>query len=125
MDIFNFADAPPTTTSNIRVLTNLAIKEVIGGFDSDYEKRLIESANVTKYGIGGEKAGAFTYVLDSKDYTDGETTTTPVSAIEVVTTIHDGKSYIFSFFASPENFDNPTLTEIRQHMFNSIKWLDS
>jgi hypothetical protein len=122
---FVLADASPSATSNIRILTNLFVNEVIGGFDADYEKRLIERANLTKYKFSGERTGAFTYVLDRKDFTDGETTTTPVTAIEVVTAIHDGKSYLFSFLASTENFDNPTLSEIRQHMFNSIKWKDS
>ena len=44
---------------------------------------------------------------------------------EVVTTNHNKDSYIFQFIASPDNFDNPSLTQIRQHMFNSIKWLGS
>jgi hypothetical protein len=97
----------------------------IGGFDVDYDGRLIEGANTTRYQIDGERSGAFTYVLDKKDFTSGETTTTPDSAIEEVATIHDGKEYIFSFVASPENFDNPTLTQIRQHMFDSIRWVNS
>jgi hypothetical protein len=122
---FNFENASPSTTSNIRVLTNLLMDAAIGGFDVDYDGRLIEAANTTRYQLGGERSGAFTYVLDKKDFTGGETTTTPDSAIEEVATIHDGKEYIFSFVASPENFDNPTLTQIRQHMFDSIRWVNS
>jgi hypothetical protein len=39
----------PVPTNNIRLLTNLAIKSTIGTYDVDYETRLIEDANVTKY----------------------------------------------------------------------------
>jgi hypothetical protein len=121
---FNLLYSSPSSTSNIRVLTNLLIDSIVGSYDTDYDKRLIESANITKYQIGGERAGAFTYVLDSRDYSSGETITTPVHAVEAVGTIHDGKEYVFSFVASPESFDNTTLTNIRQRMFNSIKWLN-
>jgi hypothetical protein len=86
-------------TNNIRLLTNLAIKSTIGTYDVDYETRLIEDANVTKYVVGGERAGAFTNVMDSKEFVDGETVTTPTTAIEFVGTVHDGKSYFFSFLA--------------------------
>jgi hypothetical protein len=74
---------------------------------------------VTKYEIDGEKAGAFTFVIDSKEYVNP----VPVVTIEVVSTIHNGKGYVFQFMSKKDNFDNPTLTDIRQHMFNSIKWL--
>jgi hypothetical protein len=121
----NFVYASPSTTTNIRVLTNLLMDAAIGGFDVTYDGRLIEGANTTRYQIGGERSGAFTYVLDKKDFTGGETTTTPDSAIEEVATIHDGKEYIYSFVASPENFDNSALTQIRQHMFDSIRWVNS
>jgi hypothetical protein len=60
----------PAPTNNIRLLTNLAIKSTIGTYDVDYETRLIEDANVTKYVVGGERAGAFTNVMDSKEFVD-------------------------------------------------------
>jgi hypothetical protein len=79
---------------------------------------------MNKYKIGGEQAGAFTYVQTKKDYSSSDSTYNgPGAAAEVVSTIHNGQYYLFQFIASSENFDNPTLTEIRQHMFNSIKWL--
>ena len=118
---FTFSGPTPAPTSNIKVLTNLGIEEIVGEFDVDYERRLIDDANVTKYKIDNEQAGVFTYVLDSKDLDD--TTSIPVTAAEVVTTIHDGEVYIFQFIASPDKFDNPIVTQIRQHMFNSIRWL--
>jgi hypothetical protein len=34
-------------------------------------RRLTEDANVTKYLVEGERAGAFTYVMDSKEFVDG------------------------------------------------------
>jgi len=119
---FNFVSSGPTPTNNIRILTNIIIDELVGGFDVDYDRRLIENANITRYKIDGENAGAFLFVTDSKEL--GDRTPVPVTAAEVVMTIHNGKSYFFQFISSPETFDNPILTDIRQHMFNSIKWLN-
>jgi hypothetical protein len=89
---FDFS-GPEPAASNVRVLANLALKDIIGGFNVDNEYRLIEGVNMTRYKIGGETAGAFTYVVDSKDFVDGESITTPVDAAEAVVTNHDGKEY--------------------------------
>jgi len=119
---FTFSNAGPTPTNNIRILMNMVINEMVGGFDLDYDRRLIENANITRYKIDGENAGAFVIVLDSKEL--GDSTPVPVTAAEIVMTIHNGKSYLFQFMSRTEDFDSPSLTGIRQHMFNSIKWLN-
>jgi hypothetical protein len=46
------------------IFTNILEKEFVGTFDVDYDKWLIEPTNMTKYKIGGEEAGAFTYVAE-------------------------------------------------------------
>jgi PsbP-like protein len=114
---FGFTSAPPSPTDNITLMTDLSAENTINSVYG--EMRLIEDTNVTRYKIDGEKAGAYIYVLDERD---SVTESKPVVAAEVVVTIHNGKAYMFQFLARPSNFDSPTLTEIRQHMFNSIKW---
>ena len=105
------------------MLTNVAAKQLVANFEAGYEKRLIETPDMNKYKVGGEQAGAFTYVLKKNDYLDDSTPTTLGTATEIVDTIHDGKAFMLQFIASGENFDNPVLSEIRQHMFKSLKWL--
>jgi hypothetical protein len=63
-----------------------------------YGHRLIKDKNTTRYKIDGEPAGAFTYVVDSKDidYTE------PMLAYEKIITIHNGYAYSFEFDADPE-----------------------
>jgi hypothetical protein len=83
--------------------------------------RLIQNPDMTKYQIGGERAEAFTYGLE--DSING--TLVPALTTEEITTIHNEKPYHFEFGASAKDFDNPVVMEVRQHMFDSIKWLDS
>jgi hypothetical protein len=98
------------------MLTNTAIQEfVVNYFDVDYENRLIENANLTRYTIDGDREGSFVYANQDKD--DGLTLGT---AAEVIITVHNGTGYILQFFSSAENFDTPVATDIRQHMFDSI-----
>jgi hypothetical protein len=122
---FTFSYVGKTPFNDVTVLTNIAANEMVANFEAGYEKRLIESPDIQKYKIGGQEAGAFTYVLEKKDYSSDTTSSynTLGTAAEVVNTIHNGQAYIVQFIASAENFDNPILTQIRQHMFNSIKWL--
>jgi hypothetical protein len=51
-------------SSDVMIFTNILEKEFVGTFDVDYDKWLIEPTNMTKYKIGGEEAGAFTYVAE-------------------------------------------------------------
>jgi len=116
---FGFTSGPPAPT-NLTLLTDLAIATMIDKISAGgYDPRLIEDTNVTRYQIEGEKAGAFVYVLDSRDTV---TESKPVVAAEQVIAFHKGKAYILEFLARPSVFDSPTLTAIRQHMFNSIRW---
>jgi hypothetical protein len=39
-------------------------------------------------------------------------------------TVHNNQIYFFSFKAPAEVFDTQRVTEIRKHMFDSIKWLN-
>ena len=105
---------------NVKVLANIGLKSLLDDFDVDYERRMIENVNTEKYVIDGEKAGSFTYVEES---TDPDTEYLPGIGIEMVNTVHNGQYYIFSFKSSTDFFDTPEVTKIRQHMFNSIKWL--
>jgi hypothetical protein len=106
-------------TSNVMILTNMAIDElVVDYFDVDYEKRPIENANFTRYTLDGERAGSFVSVLQDKDDEISLGT-----ASEAVIAVHNGSGYILQFLSSAEYFDTPTITDIRQHTFNSVKWL--
>jgi hypothetical protein len=78
---------------------------------------------MNKYKIDGENAGAFTFILKTKSYLNDLPPNYIGTAQEIVSTIHNGEAFLFQFLASGENFDNPVLSEIRPHMFNSIKWL--
>lgn len=57
----------------------------------------------------------------NQDKEDGLTLGTDA---EVVVTVHNGTGYILQFISDAENFDSPRTSDIRQHMFNSIKWLN-
>ena len=109
---------PPT--DNITELTDRSIDAIVEDFDLSYETRLIDDTNITKYKIDREPAGAFTYVEDEKDL--NYTEPVPFVASEVVAQFTMGMDIVF-ISAHPENFDDPTLADVRQHMFNSIKWL--
>lgn len=109
-------DSPPTR--NLQVLTNFAIQTlVIDYYNLDYEMRLIENSNFTRYSIDGERSGSFVSLLQDKE--QGLYLGT---ASEVVVTLNGNKGYILQFVIGAENFDTPKTTEIREHMFNSIKW---
>lgn len=117
---FSIGSVGKAPFDNVKVLANIGLKAILDDFDVDYERRMIENVNTEKYTIGGEKAGSFTYVEKS---TDPDTEYLPGIGIEMVNAVHNGQSYIFSFKSSTDFFDSPEVTEIREHMFNSIKWL--
>jgi hypothetical protein len=62
-------------------LTNLSLDAIIGGFSTEYERRVIENTNTTKYQIDGKPAGAFTYVEDRKDLNFTETNPTVMQGL--------------------------------------------
>mgnify|MGYP003580463528 CR=1 FL=1 len=107
--------------NNITELTDRPIRIHTGEMGPDVEGRLIEDIDFTKYNINGEPAGAFTYVWDRMNLNNTEPV--PYAAFEQVITIHNNNSYSFEFTAGIDNFDDPTLADMRNHMFNSIKWL--
>jgi hypothetical protein len=108
----------PVTIDDIEVLTNYDKKLAVDDyFDINYDRKMVEDTNITKYMIGGEKAGSFTYGEYSKD------TNNALTGIEQVVTTHNGKFYFFTFQSSTKYFDDPSNTAIRTHMFESIRWL--
>jgi hypothetical protein len=124
-DFMSFAviTHPEVPDRNITTLTTTIMDGLLESdktqIDSqDFENRLIEGVNTSRYKIGGENAGSFITVFEEKnnDYKD---------AYEYVVTIHNNRVYQFSFMSSPAGvFDTPRVTEIRKHMLDSIKWLD-
>lgn len=107
---------------NITTLTTTIMEYLLEAGETyidprDFENRLVEGVNTSRYKIGGENAGSFITVFDVKnsDYKD---------AYEHVVTIHNNRVYYFSFMSHAGVFDTQRVTEIRKHMFDSIKWLD-
>ena len=78
----------------------------------------VEPINFTKYTIDGEPAGTYVSALRSispkYEIPLGE---------QVVVTKHNGTIYTFTFASFGDVFDSPELTKIREHMFESIRWL--
>lgn len=111
---------PEVPNRNITTLTTTIMDsylEYVNNQTDDFETRLIEGVNTSKYKIGGENAGSFITVFEEKDgdYKD---------AYEWVVTIHNNQLYQFQFMSHAEVFDSQRVTEIRKHMFDSIKWID-
>lgn len=82
---------------------------------SQFTIKVIEPVSLTKYKVGGEQTGSYVIGYRGKDtgLNVGE---------QVLVTKHSGSLYVFSFQAYGEEFDSPELTNIREHMINSIKW---
>lgn len=121
------------TSDDIEAFTDLAIDETLAfGERGDFTRQLASDANMTKYKLDGEPAGTFTYNLVTKpEFYD--IPPTAISTTEVVTVIHDGRSYVFQFSAPTDEFNSQVpvdvfnstkTTEMREHMFNSIRWLN-
>ncbi len=72
-----------------------------------------------KYTIDGEKAGVFSY----KRITHFEHLPDVIFNVEIINFIRDGKSIIFEFSYPPDKLDEKNMTQIKDHIVNSIKWL--
>jgi hypothetical protein len=83
----------------------------------DFENRLIEGVETSRYKIDGENSGSYITVVEEKDGDYKQ-------VYEWVVTIHNNQLYRFTFISDTEVFDTPRVTEIRKHMFDSIKWLN-
>ena len=115
---FTFNGGKPAPSDDISFLTDFGKRQLVDNYFSiDSENRLVEDVNTSKYIIDGEKAGSFTYSSIDKR------TNEALVGVEDVTTIHNGNFYIFQYLTNVKYFDNPLNSAIRQHMFNSIKWL--
>jgi hypothetical protein len=66
-----------------------------------------------------KKTGAFSYKeINHLDYSPDV-----ISNVEVINIIRDKKAIVFEFKYPPNKFDEKSITPIKDHMFNSIKWL--
>jgi hypothetical protein len=107
-------------TTKITTLTTTMMDDHIeyaNSIEDDFEIRLIEGISTSRYKIGGENAGSYITVFEEKDsdYKD---------AYEFVITVHNNRIYQFSFMSHAGVFDTQRVTEIREHMFDSIKWFN-
>lgn len=98
---------------NITTLATSLLERTI-----DYQsvrESIIEGVNTTRYKIGGEDAGSFITVtrIDSNNL-----------ASEYVVTVHNNQVYTFKFMTPSKEFDTPRISDVRKHMFDSIRWLN-
>jgi hypothetical protein len=73
--------------------------------------------------LAGKNAGSFITVSEEKDSYNNSSGDLGI-AEEYVVTAHNNQVYEFSFMASAKVFGTQRVTEIRKHMFDSIKWLN-
>lgn len=104
--------------------TNLktAVEKSLEGSMADYsyEYSVIErpSYNIT---IGGQPAGTSLHTMK-----EGYPENSLLWAIQSwIVFIGDDRGYIISFMSPADTFDSSDVTEVRNHMINSIKFLDT
>jgi len=101
-------------TSDIRSAVTNFYDEVIGAYTQDF--RTIEPPSFIT--IDGRNTGTFLVTAKEKYATNPYTIAT-----QVWITFVDNRAYTFTFLSTPENFDNPTNTEVRDHFIKSVKFL--
>jgi hypothetical protein len=76
--------------------------------------------------LAGENAGSFITVNQEGEEQDSYNNSSSDVALaeEWMVTAHNNQIYTFLFMAPPEVFDTQRVTEIRKHMFDSMKWLN-
>lgn len=85
----------------------------------DFDFTVVEDTHVVDNLIGGQDVAVFAGVADYKD------NTIPKAAIESYITPYQEKTYLFSYFDSPEGFDKPESKETRDKILQSIKFVSS
>lgn len=80
------------------------------------EFALVDHAHFEKYLIGGKDAGVFAIVMPPTDVF-------PERASQIYTVINGTMLYQFSYIDSPDHFDTPEGTQIRDGLLKSIKFL--
>ncbi|HSF49560.1 MAG TPA: hypothetical protein VLA74_02265 [Nitrososphaeraceae archaeon] len=116
---FDFSYGEPPF-DNLEVLTRVFAVNILD-HSSDYiDYEIIEKPNMEKYTIDGEKASTFSY---KKIH---EVTGLPdlIINVEVINVIYNGKFFTFEFEYPINKFDEEYITKIKDHMFNSIRWLN-
>ena len=87
--------------------------------DGIIQTKIIEDIQPYENKIDGEDAYSLLSAM-----TFGSDTEAGNAGLEL-TTFHNGQGFVFFFFTIPAKlFDDPKITEIREHMINSIKWND-
>jgi hypothetical protein len=116
------------TDKNVTVLTNSYMDNTLDHdlFEGEFERHPIEGVNTSRYKIGGENAGSFITVNQEGEEQDSYNNSSSDVALaeEWMVTVHNNQIYTFLFMAPPEVFDTQRVTEIRKHMFDSMKWLN-
>jgi len=101
-------------TTNLQSATNDLHKDLLNSFTYDY--RTIESP--TFLNIDGQKFGTFLLTAKQKYETDPFR-----GAQQFWITMVGNNGYMINFISTPEAFDSPENTEIRDHLIKSIKFL--
>jgi hypothetical protein len=108
-------DTPSGFDFGTEELTDLTLTAVTRQYDKEY--KTIESPSLTT--IDDEEAG--TFLITEQDKYDDYAVKYAKQAWIVP---KDNKSYVFTFISSSSVFDDPENVEIRDHLINSIKFLD-
>lgn len=100
----------PLSSSDLRENTELFANAVTKSENTV----LVEGADVTKYKIGGEKAGSYVTRVDDGVSPDG---------VQTFVIIHQGDAYTLNFADSIESFDSPETQSILNKILQSFKFL--
>ena len=112
---FKIQDHGKTPFNNLEVLTRMeAVSALEFSFADNADYQLIETPTTNKYNIDGEKADAFSY---KRIYSFG------TFYVEEIVLIRDGKFFDFQFTYKEGDFDKDYINQIKDHMFNSIRWV--
>lgn len=116
---FDFSYGEPPFV-NLEVLTRVFAVNIPDNSSDYIDYEIIEKPNMEKYTIDGVKATTFSYKIH-----DIEGMPDLIVNGEVINVIHNGKFFTFEFEYPINKFDKEYINQITDHMFNSIKWLNS
>jgi hypothetical protein len=116
---FDYSYGEPTF-NNLEVLTRVSAVNILDHPSGRVDYEIIEKPNMEKYTIDGEKAGIFSY----KEIHDVTGLPDLIINVEVINVIHNGKFFTFKFEYPLNKIDKEYINQIKDHMFNSIKWVE-
>lgn len=121
---FRYFDVGKSPYNDLEALNRVLAIEDLDRSDEDTDYEIIEKPNAEKYIIDGETAGAFSYKeISHLDYSPDEYSPDVIFNVEVINMIQDEKSIVFEFKYPSNKIDEKSITQIKDRMFNSIKWL--